>query len=134
MHARLVSLIACALILAFPLSTNAGEKKDPEKDEQLDQVIAEEDIESEDDLLAEFDLLMEEEIVFSAAKHQQYIAESPSAVTVITREMIESTHCPNVACLLRQVPEVDVRWVISSYAVVGARAPRKTIVAPARMR
>ena len=122
MHARPVSLITCALILVFPLLINAGEKKDPEKDEQLDQVIAEEEIESEDDLMAEFDLLMEEEIVFSAAKHQQYIAESPSAVTVITREMIEATHCTNVACLLRQVPEVDVRWVISSYAVVGARA------------
>jgi outer membrane receptor for ferrienterochelin and colicin len=76
----------------------------------------------ESDLMDEFDLLMEEEIVYSAAKHQQYIAESPSAITVITREMIEATHCTNVACLMRQVPEVDVRWVISSYAVVGARA------------
>jgi len=92
-----------------------------EEEEQLAQAIAGEES-SEDDLLAEFDLLMEEEIVYSAAKHQQYIAESPSAVTVITRELIEATHCTNVACLLRQVPEVDVRWVTSAYPVVGARA------------
>ena len=121
MHTRWAALIVCILVLAVPPATRAEEKKDPEADEQLDRIMADES-DSEDDLMAEFDLLKEEEIVFSAAKHQQYIAESPSAVTVITREMIEATHCTNVACLLRQVPEVDVRWVISTYPVVGARA------------
>ncbi len=121
MHAGWAGLVACILVLAFPPAILAGEDKDIEEDEQLDRTIAEESA-SEDDLMAEFDLLMEEEIVYSAAKHQQYIAESPSAVTVITREMITATHCTNVACLLRQVPEVDVRWVVSSYPVVGARA------------
>ncbi len=117
LHAGWVGLIVCALAPALAPQVHAGE----EEEEQLAQVIAGEES-SEDDLMAEFDLLREEEIVFSAAKHQQYIAESPSAVTVITREMIANTHCTNVACLLRQVPEVDVRWLTSSYPVIGARA------------
>jgi outer membrane cobalamin receptor len=77
----------------------------------------------EDDFLEdEFELLKEEEIVYTASKHEQDIAESPSAVTVITREQIENTHCTDVICLLRQVPEVDVRRVMPLYAAVGARA------------
>jgi outer membrane receptor protein involved in Fe transport len=70
----------------------------------------------------EFELLKEEEIVYTASKHEQDIAESPSAVTVITRGQIENTHCTDVICLLRQVPEVDVRRVLPLYIAVGARA------------
>ncbi len=70
----------------------------------------------------EFELLEEEDVVFSAAKHEQDIAESPSAVTVITREQIENTHCTDVVCLLRLVPEVDVRIIMPSYSLVGARS------------
>ncbi|MFC1654582.1 hypothetical protein ACFL2F_02150, partial [Myxococcota bacterium] len=33
--------------------------------------------------------------------------ESPSAVTVLTREQIENTHCTDIECLMRQVPGVD---------------------------
>ena len=71
-----------------------------------------------DELSDEFALLAEEEIVYSAAKHKQEITESPSAITVITREQIENTHCTDVICLLRQVAEVDVRRVTPSFPVV----------------
>jgi iron complex outermembrane receptor protein len=76
----------------------------------------------EGEIIDEFAFLQEEDIIFSAAKHEQDIAESPSAVTVITREQIENSACVDLICLLRGVPEVDVRRVVSSYAAVGARA------------
>jgi len=76
----------------------------------------------EEDIDLEFELLAEEDIVFSAAKHEQDIAESPSAVTVITREQIENTHCADLVCLLRLVPEVDVRIIMPSYSLAGARS------------
>jgi len=76
----------------------------------------------EDELMDEFALLQEEEIIYTAAKHEQDIGESPSAVTVITREQIENTHCTDLVCLLRQVPEVDVRRVFPMYSAVGVRA------------
>ncbi|MBW1811339.1 MAG: TonB-dependent receptor [Deltaproteobacteria bacterium] len=77
---------------------------------------------SEDGLDDEFALLQEEDIIFTAAKHEQDITDSPSAITVITREQIENTHCTDVICLLRMVPEVDVRRLRPAYAAVGARA------------
>ena len=60
--------------------------------------------------------------VYTAAKHEQDIAESPSAISVITRDQIENTHCTDVICLLRQLPEVDIMYVRPLYAAVGARA------------
>jgi outer membrane receptor for ferrienterochelin and colicin len=60
--------------------------------------------------------------VYTAAKHEQDIAESPSAISVISREQIENTACTDVFCLLRQVPEVDVEWLRMMYVAVGARA------------
>jgi len=77
----------------------------------------------EEDLLEdEFELLREEEIVYTAAKHKQDISESPSAISVITREDIVNTHCTDLICLLRQVPEVQVRRVTSMYHAAGARS------------
>ena len=70
----------------------------------------------------EFDLEALADVVFTAAKHQQDIAESPAAVTVISREQIENTACTDVVCLLRSVPEVDVVRVVPLWASVGARA------------
>jgi iron complex outermembrane receptor protein len=60
--------------------------------------------------------------VYTAAKHEQDIAESPSAISVITRDQIENTHCTDVICLLRQLPEVDIMYIRPLYAAVGARA------------
>jgi outer membrane receptor for ferrienterochelin and colicin len=70
----------------------------------------------------EFDLEKLADVVFTAAKHEQDIAESPAAVTVISREQIENTACTDIICLLRQVPEVDVVRVVPMWASVGARA------------
>ncbi len=60
--------------------------------------------------------------VYTAAKHRQDIAESPSAISVITRDQIENTACTDVVCLLRQVPEVDVIRITPMYSAIGARA------------
>lgn len=70
----------------------------------------------------EFALLEDSEKVFSAAKHEQPISDSPSTVTVITSEQIENTHCTNITCLLRQVPEIEVRRMMPMHHSVGARA------------
>jgi outer membrane receptor protein involved in Fe transport len=60
--------------------------------------------------------------VYAAARHEQDIVESPSAISVITREEIENTDCTDVACLLRRLPEVDVMWLRPLFVAVGARA------------
>jgi outer membrane receptor for ferrienterochelin and colicins len=63
-----------------------------------------------------------DESVSVATRRSQLVAESPAAVTVITREQIENTHCTDVPCLLRQVPGVDARSLMPSYAMIGGRA------------
>ena len=62
------------------------------------------------------------DVVYTASKHKQNISESPSAITVITREQIENTYCTDLVCLLRQVPEMDVVRVRPMHTAVGARA------------
>jgi outer membrane receptor protein involved in Fe transport len=59
--------------------------------------------------------------VYSAAKHEQEIGESPSSITVISREDIEASGANTMADLLRLVPGMDV--VISSafYTSVSSR-------------
>jgi outer membrane receptor for ferrienterochelin and colicin len=74
-----------------------------------------------DDLDQEFELL-EEEIVYSAAKHEQSIAESPATISTLTREQIENTHCLDVPCLLRGMPGMEIRRLKRMYTSVGARA------------
>ena len=91
---------------------------DQEEKEIIDLV----GVEEEDEFMDEFALLQEEDIIYAAAKHEQDIAESPSAVTVITREQIENTHCTHLACVLRNVPEVQVRQLHPMFTAVGARA------------
>jgi iron complex outermembrane receptor protein len=74
-----------------------------------------------DDLDQEFELL-EEEIVYSAAKHEQDIADSPSTISTLTRDQIENTHCLDVPCLLRGMPGMEIRRLKRMYVSVGARA------------
>jgi iron complex outermembrane receptor protein len=62
------------------------------------------------------------DVVYTASKHKQNISESPSAITVISREQIENTWCTDVVCLLRQAPEIDVLRVRPMHTAVGARA------------
>ena len=70
------------------------------------------------------DLDLEEllDVVVSASKHEQDIAESPSAVSVINREQIDNSSCTDVICLLRGIPEMDVMSITPMYPAVGARA------------
>jgi outer membrane receptor protein involved in Fe transport len=77
---------------------------------------------AEDELMDEFALLEDQDVVFTAAKHKQRVSEAPSAVTVITREMIENTHCTDITCILKQAPEVDVLRISPTLSSVGARA------------
>ena len=60
--------------------------------------------------------------VYSASKHKQDLLWSPASITVIDREQIENTHCVDLVCLLRQVPEVDVQRIKALWTSVGARA------------
>ena len=69
----------------------------------------------------ELDLEQLLDVVVSAAKHQQDIAEAPSATSVITRDQIENSYCTDVICLLRLIPEVDVRRTTPIFPTVGAR-------------
>jgi outer membrane receptor protein involved in Fe transport len=56
----------------------------------------------------EFAFLQEEDVVFSAAKHQQKVGFSPSAVIVITRREIEESGALTLMELLRRYPAVHV--------------------------
>ena len=76
----------------------------------------------DEDLDAEFALLEAEQQVFSASRHQQPISDSPSSVTVIERQQIENTHCQDLVCLLRQVPEIEIQRIQPLHQAVGARA------------
>jgi outer membrane receptor for ferrienterochelin and colicin len=119
---KIFGLPACAVLL-FSLFT-ANVIIWPSSAAAQDETADEEELVDDfsDELENEFELLEEDEIVYTAAKHGQDIAESPSAVTVITRQQIRNTHCTDLPCLLRQVPELEVRRVLPMYHAVGARA------------
>ena len=126
---RILGWLAVAVILTSPARAEdqKSEKNEGALEEELDELQEDDypDLVGKDDeseLMDEFALLMEEDIVYAASKHQQDIAESPSAITVITREQIENTWCTDLVCLLRQVPEVDVLRVMPMFASVGCRA------------
>jgi len=64
---------------------------------------------AEEDILEdEFAFLEEEDVVFSAAKHQQKAGFSPAAVIVITRKDIEESGAVTLAELLRRYPPIHV--------------------------
>jgi len=104
-------VVLLALLVTLPV------RADEAKEEQGEV----KDFEGIDDF-KEFDLEDLVDVVFTASKHEQDIADAPSAITVITRDQIDNTHCTDVACLLRMVPEVDVIRVKPMWASVGARA------------
>jgi outer membrane receptor for ferrienterochelin and colicin len=98
---RLRTIVPLVLLLGqFPRVVPAGEGEDFE-DLDLEELL---------------------DVVYTASKHEQNISESPSAITVISREQIENSWCTDVVCLLRQVPEMDVVRVRPMHAAVGARA------------
>ena len=59
--------------------------------------------------------------VFTAAKHEQDIAEAPSAITVITREDIETSGARTLPEALRMVPNMDVYMIKPLWYSVGLR-------------
>ncbi len=63
----------------------------------------------------------EDETVTSAARHEQEIGMSPSAITVISREDIETTGATNLGDLLRLVPGLDVIITSPAFTSVAAR-------------
>lgn len=104
-------------LLALPLLLRPGDASAQEEGGEADQESTAGEVEEEFELLAE-----EEQVVTAAARHQQTLMESPSAITVITREQIEHSPCRSMACLLRGVPEIDVRQISAMYVSVGGRA------------
>jgi iron complex outermembrane receptor protein len=72
-------------------------------------------------LEAEFALFAAEEVVYGAAKHEQKISESPSAVTVLTEEDIRAIGAESIPELLRYVPGMDVEIINASFYTLGAR-------------
>jgi iron complex outermembrane receptor protein len=63
----------------------------------------------------------EEDVVLSAARHEQEIGMSPSAIWVITREDIEASGATTLPDLLRQVPGADVTVTAPFMPTISAR-------------
>ncbi len=62
-----------------------------------------------------------EETVVSAARHEQGIGMSPSAIWVITREDIQASGATNIPDLLRMVPGMDVVLTVPFMPGISAR-------------
>ena len=80
--------------------------------------------EEELDEFDDFDQLFLGELlnkVYTASKHEQDIGESPSAITVITREDIEASGASTIPDLLRLVPGMDVVLCSPFYTSITAR-------------
>jgi iron complex outermembrane receptor protein len=56
-----------------------------------------------------------------AARHYQPLEQSPSAITVITREDIEASGATTIPDLLRIVPGVEVAYPTSTTGILGGR-------------
>jgi outer membrane receptor for ferrienterochelin and colicin len=121
-------VLPIAILLFFSSFSSFAEEKKSEKKkterESLDEEMSElqeadyPDLvgaDEEGEIIDEFAFLMEEDVVESAARHRQEIGMSPSAITVITREDIETSGATTVPDLLRMVPGMDV--VVTSIAL-----------------
>jgi outer membrane cobalamin receptor len=75
----------------------------------------------EDEFLDEFALLEDAAVVESAARHRQEIGMSPSAITVITREDIETTGASTLPDLMRIVPGMEVIYLGINAATPACR-------------
>jgi outer membrane receptor for ferrienterochelin and colicin len=73
------------------------------------------------DFMAELEFLEEADTVELPARHAQAIGMSPSAVSVITREDIETSGATTVPDLLRMVPGLDVVYLSSFHRAVSSR-------------
>ena len=81
------------------------------------------------EFMDELDFLQDAEMVELAARHRQKIGQSPSAITVFTREDIETTGATNVIDLLRQVALVAPERSTRRSAGAAADAADRGVVA-----
>ncbi|HOX42007.1 MAG TPA: TonB-dependent receptor [Myxococcota bacterium] len=95
------AVLAALLLLTGPQAARAGDGG--EADEELEG--GEDDGLSLDD---EFALLADELVVEGAARHRQELGQSPSSITVITREDIATSGATTIPDLMRLVPGMDV--------------------------
>ncbi len=70
---------------------------------------------------SEIALLQAEELVVSATRYSQPISQSPSAISLLTREQILASGYDNLPDLLRLIPGVDVFRISQAWAPVGIR-------------
>jgi iron complex outermembrane receptor protein len=118
----------------YPWAAAAEPEEKKEKKEDVEESLADEfdelkeddypDLVSADEtgeLMDEFTLLAEEDVVFTAARHKQEIGMSPSAVTVVTREDIETSGATTFTDLLRLVPGMDVLSISPYFTAITAR-------------
>jgi iron complex outermembrane receptor protein len=76
---------------------------------------------AEDEFLDEFAFLEDAGTVELASRHRQEIGRSPAAITVLTREDIETSGALTVPDLLRMVPGADVIVDSPSYTAMTSR-------------
>jgi len=102
-----VLFISIIALVAIPLRPVFGQENEEAEEQELEE---------------EFSLLEDEaNVVESAARHQQDIGMSPSAVTVITRADIAASGADNLADLFRLVPGVDVATDTPAFSSVNGR-------------
>ncbi len=89
-----------------------------------------ESLEEEDtDIDEEFELLQDDEnVIYSAAKHEQKIGFSPSAVVVITRKEIEDSGATTLMELLRRWPVTHVLEIDPLFPLVEVRTDYRVLL------
>lgn len=129
-YAGLPSISACMLVLLLPSTSPAEDTREKETEDALDEELSEFDdadfpdlvgIDEAGEIMDEFAFLKDAGMVESSARHRQKIGMSPSAITVITREDIETSGANTVPDLLRLVPGMDVIVVSPSFTAITAR-------------
>jgi iron complex outermembrane receptor protein len=76
----------------------------------------------------EFAFLEEEDVVFSAAKHQQKAGFSPAAIIVITRKDIEESGAVTLAELLRRYPPIHIYLFDPLYPTMEIRGSYRLLM------
>lgn len=118
------------LVLLLPPASSAGGTGQKETEDALDEELTELDdadfpdlvgVDETGEIMDEFAFLKDAGMVESSARHRQKIGMSPSAITVITREDIETSGANTVPDLLRLVPGMDVMVVSQALSAITAR-------------
>jgi outer membrane receptor protein involved in Fe transport len=109
-------IVGIFLIFCHPIFAGEEMEDESKERESLDRDMSkEEKLYFPDDetggLMDEFAFLEDADVVESAARHRQEIGMSPSAITVITREDIETSGVSTIPDLLRIVPGMEVLFL-----------------------